>query len=125
MVKISLRNKPMTKGRQSLYLDIYPPIFNPATGKKSRREFLKLFIYDNPETTEQKAHNENTLLKANSILQTKIQLLEKGKYEFAIDKPISVSFNEVEQKNQNKDFLIDLLQQVRNIEKQILEHLKQ
>ena len=40
------------------------------------------------------------------------------------EQPIKVSFKEVERKNSDKDFLIDLLQQVRNIEKQILEQLK-
>jgi len=125
MVKIKLRSKGISNGRQSLYLDLYPPIFNPVTGKESRREFLNLFTFDNPETPEQENHNKNTLLKANSILQSKVQLLENGKYEFATDTPVSVSFNAVEQKNKDKDFLIDLLQQVRTIEKQILEYLKQ
>jgi hypothetical protein len=125
MVKVKLRSKGIANGRQSLYLDLYPPIFNPVTGKDSRREFLNLFTFDRPETPEQETHNRNSLLKANSILQSKVQLLEHGKYEFATDTPISVSFNKVKRKNKDKDFLIDLLQQVRTIEKQILEYLKQ
>jgi|GEM_PF-5635529 len=123
-MKIWLRQKNISGNRQSLYLDFYPAIFNPNTGKKTRRDFLNLFIFDNPETPKQKTHNKNTLLKANNILQSKVQLLGKGKYEFTTDTSVSVSFNEVEQKNKDKDFLIDVLQQVRNIEKQILEQLK-
>ena len=125
MIKVRLRTRAITLGRHSLYLDIYPPVFNPVTGKKSRREFLNLYTYDNPETMEQETHNENILLKANNILQNKVQLLEKGKYEFASNKPVSVSENEIEMRNRNKDFFIDILKQVRSIEKQILEYLKQ
>jgi hypothetical protein len=124
-MKIWLRQKKIKKGRISLYLDFYPAIFNPNTGKKTRRDFLNLFIFENPETPEQETHNKNTLLEANSILQSKVQILEKGKYEFTTDTPVPVSFNAVEQKNKDKDFLIDLLNQVRTIEKQILEYLKQ
>ena len=123
MTKVSLLTKPILKGKESLYLDIYPSVFNPVTGKKSRREFLNLHIYSNPETPEQKSHNKNTLLNANKILRTKKKLLEKGEYEFTSQK-VSVSFKEVEKMNRSKDFLIDILQQVRNIEKQILEYLK-
>lgn len=124
MVKVKLRSKRISNGRQSLYLDLYPPIFNPVTGRESRRDFLNLYTFDKPETPEQETHNKATLLKANSILQTKVQLLEQGKYEFATDTPVLVSFNKVEQRNRDKDFLIDLLKQVRIIERQILEYLK-
>ena len=40
--KVKLRQKPMAGGKESLYLDFYPPIVNPQTGKSTRREFLKL-----------------------------------------------------------------------------------
>lgn len=125
MIKVKLRAKLLKKGRQSLYLDIYPPIFNPATGVVSRREFLNLYTFTTPETPEQESHNKNTLLKANEILQAKIGLLKRGEYEFTSEQPVSVSFNEVEERNRDKDFLIELLKQVRSLEKQILEYLKQ
>ena len=54
----------------------------------------------------------------------KQELLKQGKYEFTPEQPVKVSFKEVERKNSDKDFLIDLLQQVRNIEKQILTQLQ-
>lgn len=85
---------------------------------------FKLYIYSNPQTKEQAEHNLNTLQTANEVLQEKQTLLEQGKYEFTPEQPVKVSFKEVERKNSDKDFLIDLLQQVRNIEKQILEQLK-
>ncbi len=42
----------MTHGRKSLYLDYYPPITHPQTGKLTRREFLNLFIYDEQAVEE-------------------------------------------------------------------------
>ena len=46
--KVFLRQKPISKGRLSLYLDFYPAIRNPRTGKISRREFLGIYIFAEP-----------------------------------------------------------------------------
>lgn len=51
--KVSLRQKKISKGRKSLYLDFYPPISHSETGKTTRREFLNLYIFLNKK--EQKA----------------------------------------------------------------------
>lgn len=53
MTKVTLRTKPISDGRQTLYLDYYPPIPHPATGKQTRREFLRLFVFDETELIEQ------------------------------------------------------------------------
>jgi integrase len=45
-IKVTLRQKPISKGRQGLYLDIYPPIEHPKTGKLTRRQFLNVSIVD-------------------------------------------------------------------------------
>jgi len=37
--KVTLREKKIKKGMKSLYLDFYPAINNPDTGKPTRREF--------------------------------------------------------------------------------------
>lgn len=52
-MKVTLRMKPITDNRQTLYLDYYPPIADPITGKSTRREFLKLSIYSEVEHDEQ------------------------------------------------------------------------
>tara|TARA_R110002126_G_scaffold286314_3_gene437928 strand:+ start:7897 stop:8967 length:1071 start_codon:yes stop_codon:yes gene_type:complete len=44
-VKVTLRQKIISSGRKSLYLDFYPAIINHKTGKKTRREFLGLYLY--------------------------------------------------------------------------------
>lgn len=58
-VKVTLRKKAISKGRESLYLDFYPPIVNPVTGNKTRREFLKLYIFTKPNPIEKIANSEN------------------------------------------------------------------
>ena len=47
--KVTLRQKKISKGRQSLYLDFYPAIPHPETGEPTRREFLGLYIFDKPK----------------------------------------------------------------------------
>jgi hypothetical protein len=39
-IKVKLRQKAISGERQCLYLDFYPAIPNPKTGKITRREFL-------------------------------------------------------------------------------------
>ena len=43
--KVALRQKPISKGRKSLYLDFWPAILNPGTGDLTRREFLGLYLF--------------------------------------------------------------------------------
>lgn len=47
MIRVSLRKRPLKDGRLSLYLDFYPAVIHPKTGKETRREFLKLYISKN------------------------------------------------------------------------------
>lgn len=54
VTKVTLRQKPISGNRQSLYLDFYPPIPNPQTGEQTRREFLNLFLFNEIEFEEQK-----------------------------------------------------------------------
>jgi len=44
LTKVTLRRKPINGNKESLYLDFYPPILNLKNGKKTRREFLKLYV---------------------------------------------------------------------------------
>ena len=53
-IKVTLRDKPISKGRKSLYLDFYPPISHPETGKPTRREFLGLYTFEKPKTSTDK-----------------------------------------------------------------------
>lgn len=54
MTKVSVRKYFISGGRQSLYLDFYPPIPHPETGKQTRREFLNLSLISEVETKEER-----------------------------------------------------------------------
>jgi len=84
--KVSLRQKKISKGRKSLYLDFHPPIphpkpfLNKKTGKMvttTRREFLGLYIYEKPKTPIDKQHNAETLKIGESIRQKRENFLNK------------------------------------------------
>ncbi len=75
--KVKLRQKEISKGRKSLYLDFYPPIPHPETGKPTRREFLGLYIFEKPKTPIDKQHNTETLKIAESIRQKRENFLNK------------------------------------------------
>lgn len=66
-IKVTLLKKAISKGRQTLYLDFYPPIINPATGKETRREFLKLYIHTKPRNPIEKIENDTNLRTAELI----------------------------------------------------------
>lgn len=81
MAKVTLRKKPITKGRQALYLDYYPPIMHPDTGKPVRREYLKIYLFDRPRTEIDKEHNRETQKLAENLRamrQIEIQNLRFG-----------------------------------------------
>ncbi|MEM1136397.1 MAG: site-specific integrase [Bacteroidota bacterium] len=77
MIKVTLREKSISKGRRSLYLDFYPAIPHPKTGKPTRREFLGIYIFEKPKKDE-KEYNKEKLYIAEQIRQ---------KRENAINKP--------------------------------------
>jgi integrase len=66
-IKVKLRQKVISKGRSSLYLDFYPAIIDMDRGLATRRQFLGLYVYDKPMTSEEKLHNRNTQQIAEQI----------------------------------------------------------
>jgi integrase len=82
MTKVTLRKKSISKGRQTLYLDFYPPIPNLETGKPTRREFLKLYLYDKPKSEADKNHNKETFQLADNIRATRQLMIQAQNYGF-------------------------------------------
>jgi len=76
-IKVKLRQKAISGNRHSLYLDFYPAIPHPETGKLTRREFLGLYLFDKPKTPFDKQHNKETLSLAEHIRQKRDSLLNK------------------------------------------------
>ena len=75
--KVQLRDKKISKGRKSLYLDFYPPIPHPKTGEPTRREFLGLYVFEKTKSPFDKKHNEETKAIAESIRQKRENFLNK------------------------------------------------
>ncbi|MBU2268148.1 MAG: site-specific integrase [Bacteroidetes bacterium] len=94
MAKVTLRQKPMSNKRHSLFLDYYPPILNPETGKLVRKEYLKLFLYDKPKTEFDKLHNKETLYLAENIKAQRQLEVQNAKYGFISDKQRNGDFIE-------------------------------
>ena len=69
VTKVKLRQKPLADGRLSLYLDFYPPISDPVTGQKKRREFLHLHIWEKPKGSLQRQHNPTPSQTVSTKLQ--------------------------------------------------------
>ncbi|MDQ3374784.1 MAG: site-specific integrase, partial [Acidobacteriota bacterium] len=64
-MKVSLREKKLLHGKRSLYLDFYPPII--VDDKRTRREFLSLYVYEKPKTETEREHNKETRLLAENV----------------------------------------------------------
>jgi len=65
--KVTVRKRPVKNGQTSLYLDFYPAIRNPKTGRMTRREFLNMYIYTNPTEKFQVEYNKKMMQKAELI----------------------------------------------------------
>lgn len=84
--KVSLRKKEISGNRQSLYLDFYPPILHPTTGKLTRREFLKIYIISKPKNPLDKEKNKETLRLAEQLRYNKENNLNKPEIYSILEK---------------------------------------
>lgn len=82
MTRVKLRYKPISGRRISLYLDFYPAIINPETKKPTRREFLKLYLYDRAQNVVERDHNKQTKLLAEKICSLRAIDIGKGEFGF-------------------------------------------
>jgi integrase len=76
-IKVKLRDKDISGNRKSLYLDFYPAITHPETGEPTRREFLKMYLFDKAKNPIDKQHNKETLQLAEQIRQKRENHLNK------------------------------------------------
>ena len=57
VTKVKLRKRLLPSGKITLYLDFWPPLVNPNTGKASRREYLGIYLVNKPRTPEDREAN--------------------------------------------------------------------
>jgi len=91
MANVTLRHKEISKGRLSLYLDYFPSIVNPKTGKPTRREFLQLYIFDKPKNTLEREHNSTQINLAEQIRAKR--LLDIRNREYGLKEHIDLDVN--------------------------------
>lgn len=92
MINVTLRHKKLANDRLSLYLDYYPSIVDPKTGKETRREFLKLKIFAHPKTELEKAHNKETIEFAELVRSKRLVQLRDKEYGFKENVVVNVDF---------------------------------
>ncbi|TYC18035.1 site-specific integrase [Bizionia gelidisalsuginis] len=92
MINVTLRQKKIANGKLSLYLDFYPEIVDPRTGKSTRREFLKLKIHELPLNEMEKAHNKETIQFAELIRSKRLLQLRDREYGFKENINLDVNF---------------------------------
>ena len=51
-VKVEIRMREPQNGKSYLYLEYSPALYNPLTGKETRKEALKRYIFVEPKTEE-------------------------------------------------------------------------
>ncbi len=59
--KVTVRKRPIKNGQVSLYLDYYPAVRHPKTGKPTRREYLGIYIYADPKDKFETEFNKTML----------------------------------------------------------------
>ena len=63
---VHLRKKKIAKGKESLYIDFYPPI-RGKDGRFTRREYLNRYVFEKPKNKEEKLHNKENLIYAEGL----------------------------------------------------------
>lgn len=103
MIKVFLREKKITDGRKSLYLDFYPPVINYETNKQTRRQHLRIFIYEKPKDELQRKHNKETKMLGERLRAQKQLEVQEESFGFVTIKNKQKSFLEYfEQITENK-----------------------
>lgn len=92
MTKVNLRKKKLKGDKISLYLDYYPPILDPSTGKSTRREFLNIHLIEPPKNQDEKKQNAENLAIASGIRSKREVQIRNKEYGFRENVNISIDF---------------------------------
>ena len=91
MGNVTLRSKKLANGKKSLYLDYFPEIISPKTGQATRREFLKIHIYESPKDEIQRQYNK-TQIEFAELVRSK-RLLDIRNKEFGLKEHVDINVN--------------------------------
>lgn len=76
-INVTLRKRKLPSGKITLYLDFFPPVYNPKTREFSRREYLGLYMVSKPKTNIEKEMNLDNFCKAEIICANRLNELNK------------------------------------------------
>lgn len=80
--KVTVRKRPIRNGQMSLYLDFYPAIRNPKTGRMTRREYLGIYIYASPKERFEQQYNKSMMQSAELIRCQRVQAIINEDFGF-------------------------------------------
>lgn len=80
--KVTVRKRPIKNGQVSLYLDYYPAVRHPKTGKPTRREYLGIYIYADPKDKFETEFNKTMLRNAELIKCRRTEAIINEEYGF-------------------------------------------
>lgn len=79
-MRVTLRKRPCRTGKISLYLDYCPKIIHPESGKLTRWEYLKMYLYNPPRDEFEKRQNREIETLARTIAANRQIDLIAGKF---------------------------------------------
>ena len=84
--KVTVRKRPIKNGQVSLYLDYYPAVRHPKTGKPTRREYLGIYIYADPKDKFETEFNKTMLRNAELIKCRRTEaIINEESYGWIVD----------------------------------------
>ena len=90
--KVSLRSRPISGGRRTLYLEFYPPVRVREIMKMQRYETLGMYVWDKPKTLTQKQYNEAIFAQAEAIRALRVQAVINEEFDFLDKEKIKGDF---------------------------------
>lgn len=75
-VKVTLRSRMLNTGKEALYLDFYPPVFDIETKKESRRESLGMYLNPLKNRNGEYSKDKNGKYRYNPTDQETLRLAE-------------------------------------------------
>jgi len=107
MITVSLLTKKLKDSKLSLYLSYYPYVINSETGVKTRREFLRLYPFENPRNKVERKENDKIHKLADIIFSKRKTQLFNKEYGFAENVKLKVNFIEFFRKIVDHRYNID------------------
>ena len=80
--KVFLRQRKLNSGKITLYLDYYPPLRDPVTQGRVFRDYLGIYLVDNPKFAIEKEANKEKLRQANAIRSERELAIIRGQFDF-------------------------------------------